>query len=302
MKKLSALKSGDIIDIIAPASRASDQTFTNAINWIKSNGFIARYHPSLNKGSEFFAANEKLQWAELKRALTASDSKAIWCLRGGWGSMRFFSKLNKLKRPGQAKIFIGFSDITSLHIFLNQKWDWPTYHGSNLARFGRPASKAFQKDYLELIKGTNKTQVFSKLKALNASDKTIIKGKIVGGNLCVLTCTLGTANQIDTKGKILFIEDTGERGYKIDRMFEQLLQAGVLNQARAIILGDFIDGLEPNGKPLAKIAFKRLLEKVKIPVLKGMPCGHGKKNRLLPFNTSAVLDLEKMTLNVKSGI
>lgn len=299
MSKLPKLQKGDIIDIIAPAGKPVGDTFKNAVQWVEKQGYIPRCHKDIVKGDVFFAANEELQWKELKRALLAKDSKAVWCLRGGWGSMRFVPKLMKLKNPGVQKFFCGFSDITTLHLFLNQEWKWKTIHGSNLSAFGNTPSKSHQKEYLDLATGQTKEMTYKGLKAIGNNERKVIKGKLVGGNLCMLTSGLGTSLQPNFNGKILFLEEVGERGYRVDRMFEQMIQAGVLNKKiKAIVLGDFTEAHEPNGKDLTMKAIERMIARLGIPVFKGLKSGHGKINKPLVLNSSAELNPAKGTLKL----
>lgn len=298
MSKLPALEQGDIIDIIAPASKPSKEIFKNAIRWVEDQGFIPRFHKEIVKGDNFFAADESLQWEQLKRALTSKDSKAVWCLRGGWGSMRFVPRLMKLK-PQNQKLFVGFSDITTLHTFLNQEWKWKTIHGSNLSAFGNKPTRSHEREYLNLVMGKTDEIIYKGLRSIGSKTKGNIKGKLVGGNLCMLTTGLGTSLQPNLNGKILFLEEVGERGYRVDRMFEQLIQAGVLNKkVKAIVLGDFTEANEPNGKDLTAKALLRLTERLDVPLYKGLKSGHGKINHPLVFNSSAVLNPNKGTLHL----
>ena len=301
MKKLSPLKTGDIIDVIAPASKANDQRTSKAIEWLASLCYQVRTSKDFNKGYQLFANSKEQAWTDLKNALKAKDSKAIWCLRGGWGSMRFIPDLLKMKAPDEQKYFFGYSDITTLHTFLTSNWNWTTFHAPNLSGFGGNKTTNQKNEILNIIDGTNKEVVFKNLKLLNDTKSSIIKGKIVGGNLCMIASSLQTKLNINTKNNFLFLEDTGERGYQLDRYFEQLLQSDILNNSKAILLGDFTGGNEPNGKNFNKIAIKRLLEKVKVPVIKGLPCGHGKKNSPLPLNANSILDLSKSKLIIKTG-
>jgi len=299
MSKLPKLQKGDIIDIIAPASKPGKDIFKNAIKWIEDQGYVPRFHKDIIKGDNFFAADESLQWDQLKKALTSPDSKAVWCLRGGWGSMRFVPNLMKLKKPHKQKSFIGFSDITTLHLFLNQEWKWTTIHGSNLSAFGNNPSRTHENKYLYLLKGQTDSLLYKGLRKVSGASKGNIKGKFVGGNLCMLTTGLGTTLQPNLNGKILFLEEVGERGYRVDRMFEQLIQAGVLNKkVKAIALGDFTESKEPNGKDLTSKAIQRLAERLEVPIFKGLKSGHGKNNYPLVFNSSAIINPSKGTLQL----
>ncbi|MGK0367622.1 MAG: muramoyltetrapeptide carboxypeptidase [Thermoproteota archaeon] len=301
VKKTSKfLSPGDIVDIIAPASKCDSAIFKSAISWLESIGLIPRYSKTIIKGNGFYAASEDEQFNDIKKAILAKDSKAIWCLRGGWGSLRLIPSLAKLKKPTHEKIFIGFSDITTLHNFLNQQWNWKTFHGANLSVFARSQSSSFIKQYKDLLFGKTTSVEFTNLKHL-AGPKIIeqIKAKVTGGNLCMLETGIATKAQINTSGKILFLEDTGERGYALDRMLVHLVQSKVISKKiKVIILGDFTGGTEETGKSLAKLAFKNLAAELNISIYKGMPCGHGKRNNYIPFNTQATFDGHKLSIKV----
>lgn len=297
MKKLhwNYLEKNDIVDIIAPASNSPTDRMDDGIEWVKSVGLIPRVQPGMINTDVFFAAPLETQLAQLKHAIY-SDSKAIWCLRGGYGSMRLIPHLLKLKPPKKPKLFVGFSDITSLHMFFNKHWNWPTIHGRTISQLSPANKNTVDRKFLtQMIYGERQERVFKNLKPLNdlAKKNGLVKGPIVGGNLRIIQSSLGTAWELDAKGKILFIEDVAERGYSIDRMLEQMIQAKLIDRGlKAVVFGDFTEGAEKNGKNLSLIAMKRFAARVPYPVLKGLPCGHGHKlNYPLPFNTPTVLKL-----------
>lgn len=286
-----------IIDIVAPASKAPQEVFENGLKWIKTHGFIPRYQKDIMKQDLFFASTLENQIEHFVNALYSSDSDIIWCLRGGYGSMRLIPHLAKLKKPKKEKIFIGFSDITSLHLFLTQKWGWTTYHGMTVSQIFKFADKTPDcKEFLELLKTGDVNPHYKKLTPMNkaAMASKTIKSSVTGGNLRLVQSSLNTDHELEAKKKILFLEDVGERGYSIDRMLEQLNQTGMIKKVDAVVFGDFTEGLEKDGKDLTGDALQRFADKAKFPVLKGLPCGHGKHNRLLPFNQKCELKLGKL--------
>lgn len=287
------LKAGDSVDIIAPASHSPDLKLSEGLGWLTSLGLIPRVPHDLIDPDIFFASSLKQQLAHFKEALY-SDSKAIWCLRGGYGSMRLIPYLEKMKPPKKAKLLIGFSDITSLHLYLNQKWKWPTLHGRTISQLGINHHSQDREELIEILFGRKKKKSFDQLKPLNpyAEKERTIKGKLVGGNLRILQSSLGTDWELEAKGKIVFVEDVSERGYSVDRMFEQLHQAKILHKGvKALIFGDFTAGDEKNGENHIHYAFQRFAQRVNYPVLMGLPCGHGEENFALPFNTKCELIL-----------
>jgi muramoyltetrapeptide carboxypeptidase len=254
----------------------------------------------------FFAAPLEKQCEDLKNALE-SEANVLWCLRGGWGSMRLLPFLDTLTPPKKPKLLIGFSDITSLHLFFTQKWNWPTLHGRTISQLSLNWSQNEEQEvWKKVITGELKELNFNKLQPLNAAAKKtqIIKSTLTGGNLRMVQSSIGTPWQIDVKNKILFLEDVSERGYSVDRMFEQMLQMNLLKQdPAAVIFGSFTEGLEKNGEDLIPKALERFAQKVDYPVLSGLPCGHGvHQNYPLPFNTEASLRIsDEIKLICKTG-
>lgn len=286
---------GDIVDIIAPASASTVEKTEAGLKWLKQQGLIPRFSERLIDTDVFFAAPLSEQWEQLEQALY-SDSKVIWCLRGGYGSMRLIPLLEKIKIPPKPKLLIGFSDITSLHVYFNQKWNWPTLHGRTISQLHPDWEMNHeQQQLLDLLFGRTEEVSFSNLTAMNESAKQnlVINAPVVGGNLRILQSSLGTAWEVESRDKILFIEDVAERGYSVDRMLEQLHQANVTNlHLKALLVGDFTEGHEKNGKDLVQVALKRFAQRVNYPVISGVPCGHAKNsNAPLPFNTPSTLTL-----------
>lgn len=295
-KSWSYLKPQDVVDIIAPASYSPLEKFQNGIDWLKHIGLKPNVPDDIIKPDLFFAAPLEIQFQHLKEAIY-SDSKAIWCLRGGYGSMRLIPLLQKLRPPKNPKLFMGFSDITSLHLFFSQNWGWPVIHGRTISQLSIEQEKTADRTFLkDMIFGRQKKKTFRNLIPLNkhASLVKSISGTISGGNLRIIQSSLGTTWEVKPKGKILFIEDVSERGYSLDRMFEQLIQAKLFNnRLKAVIFGDFTDGKEKNGNDLTREALLRFASRVPYPVLMGFPAGHGEVNYPIPFNVECDLTLGK---------
>lgn len=295
-KRWECLRPGDAVDIIAPASHTSQLALDSGVAWLRSLGLVPRLRKGLIKGDLFFAADLDFQKKDILHAIE-SDSKAIWCVRGGYGSMRLIPMLEKLKAPHHSKVLLGFSDITSLHLFFNQKWNWPTLHSRNISAMREedhltPDRRATER----LLFGTDSEISFKKLKPLNdhAREERTLKGKIVGGNLRILQSSVGTSWELEARNKILFIEDIGERGYSVHRMLEQLRQAKIIHKnVKALAIGQFTEGEEKNGKDLTTEALKRFASELPYPVFSGLPCGHGSLNYPLPLNTNCELNLGK---------
>lgn len=305
MKRWQALEPGDIVEIVAPASDSSSRDLRRAIRFVEEFGLTPKI-PKGIFGNDVVCANTDVKRLSLiQKAILAKDSKAIWCLRGGYGSNRIIPGLARMKPPTESKLFIGYSDITSLHHFFNFFWQWPTIHGSMLEGLGRgEGGRRELADFRRLIYGRENHILFKNLTPMNTAARKsgVVHSQVVGGNLAVLIGTLGTPYQTHAKGKILMLEDIGERGYRVDRMLTHLRQSGYLDQVAAVIFGDFVGGEEDDSSYLWQEVQRRFAKESQFPVLKGLPSGHGAFQRPLPFFTPTELKLGRSPyLKVDSG-
>lgn len=290
MKSLP-LKVGDTVDIIAPGFRGDMKDVLGAVKRLKSWGLVPRVPKNLFGPDVVCGHSDKVRFAQLKRALN-SNSKFIWCVRGGYGSIRLLDQLSKLKKPKHPKVILGYSDITSLHAFMLRKWKWSSLHGPLLDKFGKGHLTKADEEYLKkVLFGKVKGHSYRNLKPLNAGARKrgLIRGEIIGGNLTVVSSMVGLPWQFQTSGKILFFEDIGERGYRVDRLLKYFSQVGLFKNVKAVVFGEFIGGVEKNGRSLVVPVLKRFASETKIPVFMGLPTGHGDKQTTLPIGTKAVL-------------
>jgi muramoyltetrapeptide carboxypeptidase len=282
------IKKNDVVDIISPATACTLDDIKKIKNLIKEMGLIPNVflekETALKKPASngFPSSKASQRFEQFKKAVENSQSKIIWCSRGGYGSAEILPFLKTLKKPKTPKIFIGFSDITSLNKFLIEEWNWQVLSAPMLAQIAlSKVSETSKKTIFDLIFG-KKTELKYALKNLNNS-KSAINGMIVGGCISVLAGHFGTKNQIDWNNKILFLEDIGEGGEKLDRYFNQITR--IISEQKksplAIVLGNF---LEPNlyASPAEKnieIAIKKFTENnPKIPFFteKSKRLGHSK--------------------------
>jgi muramoyltetrapeptide carboxypeptidase len=292
--KILPLEKGEIIDVICPASKEKPN-FRNALDQAcTKHGFTFRMLNENDPNEPFSSANDETRWNYLKQALENPDSKVIYA-RGGYGVTRLLKYLENYTPPIK-KILIGFSDVTALHIWFNQKYDWQTIHGQLAKETNtkeNQESADFVFDFLKQVKPIT-YKGFEPLNDLANKDQTI-NSKLGGGNLCLVQNSLGTNWQVDFIDKIVFLEDTNEQGYKIDRVLEQLNQAKVFAGAKAVIFGDF-DGLPTEEEQnLTDVALKRFAQSSQIPVFKATGFGHSAYNHPLLFNSSVVLEVNNGT-------
>ena len=299
------LQEGDVVDLVAPGFAPSRSEVRGAVSFLRGWGLRPRVAPSLLGHDVLCSNTDKKRFQFLRKALLCKDSKAIWCLRGGYGANRLLPDLNGLRRPSQSKVLIGYSDVTTLHLFLNHKWGWNSIHGPLLDRFGQGEGRPRdEKEMKALLFGEKKLLEFSELRPINgkASRAETFRAQITGGNLTTWVSSLGTPWEASPRGKILFFEDIGEQGRKVDRRLVQMEQAGHLRGVRAMIFGEFIGGAQSNGRYLWRDVIKRFASQAPFPVFDHFPAGHGPAQRPIPFGPRAELKMgKKPHLTVKAG-
>lgn len=305
--RLTALGPGDVVDIVAPAGKCSRQDLSNGLRALRALGLNPRVPRDLFAPSVLFANTDARRLAHLRKALYAADSKLVWCVRGGYGSLRLVPEMLGWQKPKHVKLLLGYSDITTLHAFLNHRWGWPTVHGPMVERFGRGvAVPGERKALLDLLFGRRDSLTFSGLKPLNAAARGAgrIHGPVFGGNMAVLQSTLGTRSRFPAGGKILFFEDIGERPHRVDRMLEQFRQAGWFDRALAVAFGHFLLEDARDRRQLWSDVIPRFSRSMPIPVVKGLPVGHDPRRQMpLAFGTRAELRLgAKPVLVVNSPV
>ncbi len=285
------LRPGDIVEVVAPGFRCSPESLEAGIAFLRRLGLTPRV-PRTIFGADLLCANsDRLRFEYLRRALSAPDSRCVWCIRAGYGAIRLVEKLMRLAPPAHRKLFVGYSDATTLHYLLNQQWGWPTLHGPLLDRLGAGTLPADELDELKAVLLGGQRQVqFAALTPLNAAarKRQVVRSKLTGGNLTVLQTTLGTALQRRPR-HILFLEDVGERGYRVDRMLQHLSQAGALRNVKAVVFGAFEGGREPDGGTFVPQVLRRFAREQRFPVVMGMAAGHGEHQRPVFFGTAAEL-------------
>ena len=323
------------MDLITPGSLASASQVRAAVKKVEAMGFRARVvsgeiskkrTSSSPKGQKTVRALGKTQTQEmdrqrflqLKQALSARDSSIIWCIRGGYGSQKLMPWLMKMKKPVQSKLFIGYSDVTVLHVFFNGKWKWPTLHFPVLIHLNQVSSLVMKK-VRTLIKawvthqgllGQDTQWMGQQFRHLNVlkeitnkkSHDRIISSYMTGGNLSILQTSIGTPWAGDFRGSVLFLEEVGEAPYRVDRMLWHMQNAGVFQGVKAIALGDFVPSQTKD-----RMAMRRVLEafaaRSSCPVVEGVPCGHGKNKHPVPFMTKCQLifrSSQKAELNIQN--
>ena len=293
--RIPCARPGEVIDVVAPSSACTREALAAGVAVLEDWGYRPRIPSDLFEGSGIVAAPDASRYRVLSRALRRPDSRVIWCARGGYGSQRLLPRLARRAVPDRPKLLVGFSDVTALHVFIHRHWGWPTLHAATLSDLGSGRLSQTALDELRGVIGGVTSSVSCRLEPLNAAARRVrtVTGRLVGGNLKTLQSLIGTPWGVRPAGCILVVEDTGERGYAVDRMLVQLSQAGLMRGVRALVFGQFTGGRERDGRFTGTEVIARFAERLRIPMLRGAPYGHGDSARAVPLGLAARLELGK---------
>ncbi|MGA1606745.1 MAG: S66 peptidase family protein [Planctomycetota bacterium] len=293
-----ALRKGDKIAVVSPASplaEGREQDLENGLARLRDRGFrpVVAEHALHRTG--YLAGTDADRAADLQRAFEDRSIRGIFCVRGGYGVTRILDQLDFAPLAKDPKPILGYSDITALLAAAWRATGLVSFHGAMVANpdsmANGPAMDALQHALvtdpdrapaLPLEEGT----------APHVIRPGRAEGRLVGGNLTLVQSLLATRHEIDTEGRILFLEDTGEAPYRVDRMLTQLRSAGHLHRCAGVILGDFHLDKQPQGSldPEMLRVFRDRLEDLPCPVAYGFPFGHLPRAWTLPFGGMARLD------------
>jgi len=288
------LKKGDRIAITCPAGYMPKEKAQTCIATLQQWGFEVMVGNTLgSKSKNYFSGTDEIRLNELQAMLDDKSIKAILCGRGGYGVSRIIDQLDFTRFKKNPKWIIGFSDITLLHAHINRNLKIATLHAPMAAAFNNGENKN------EFINSLHKALVGKKAKYVCKADPFNklgeAKGELVGGNLTLITHLIGTKSDINTKNKILFIEDIGELIYSTDRMLHQLKRSGKLTNLAALIVGGFSDVKDterPFGKKVKEL-IKDILQDYDYPVCIDFPVGHKKENYALKIGSNFQLKITK---------
>jgi len=273
------LQSGDSIAIVSTARKITTEELQPFLNLIKNWDLKAVLGNSINAEDHQYAGDDKLRTRDFQEALNNPDIKAIWCARGGYGTVRIIDDLDFSEFIKKPKWIIGYSDVTVLHSHI-QNLGFETLH-ANMAMEMDIKTEATRNSPFEVLFGNNYQVKFLSNHSFNKTGT--VSGKLVGGNLSILYSLIGSPSHIDTEGKILFIEDLDEMLYHVDRMMQNLKRSGMLSNIKGLIVGgmnDMKDNTIPYGKSAEKIIYE-IISTYDFPVCFGFPAGHIKDNQAL---------------------
>ncbi len=292
-----ALPKNPTVKLVTPASAITRGAFEKTLANMEELGFNAKYSDNLRVRSGFLAGTDKQRLDDMMSGFTDDSVDAVICARGGYGSARLLRQIDFDVIRNNPKIFLGFSDITALLNAFYTKAGLVGFHGP----VGASEYNDFTKDCLMDI-----IQKGKKVKIKNDESEAVYEGtatgKMIGGNLSLISALIGTPYDISYDGHILFLEEVGESTYRVDRMLTHLLNAGKLDNVKGIVLGYFSDcdtKEEDKGYDFSLSldeVFQDRFEGLGIPVAKGFPIGHESHNATVPMGIEAELNADKGTL------
>lgn len=284
------LMPGDTVGITAPASPFNKNAFERGVRVLESMGYRVHLPDGLFARCGYFAGKDHRR-AELLLALFQDPAiKAIFCARGGYGCLRILPLLDYDLIRHCPKIFVGFSDITALHAALYRRCKLVTFHGPVVTNLGRLSDSACNALAAFIAKGHAARVEVQNPRVIRAGAAS---GTVSGGNLSVLCSLAGTPFMPDLAGAILFMEDIHEKPYRIDRMLTQLRLAGCFQELAGLMLGTF-SGCGDMDAVCAIV--EDVFGHLGIPILAGLPVGHGENNLTLALGLEARLDTAAATL------
>lgn len=296
MLKPKPLFPGARVALVAPASAVPEDKLQPALDLVTRLGMEPVLYPScyFSNRDGYLAAADAQRAEDINRAFADASIDGVWCIRGGYGGHRILPLLDESTIRRNPKWFGGYSDVTALHTFLNQTCGFETFHCTMPST--EPNPDAYTLEWL-------KKALFGGLTGRlynpeGQSMKTLVSGKaegvLCGGNLSLLVASLGTPWEIDTKGKILFLEDIGEKTYRIDSMLTSLRNAGKFRDCAGVILGAWTDCVPeiPERTLTLPEIFNQLIVPAGKPAVMDLSCGHCKTTLALPMGGMCRMDAD----------
>ena len=284
------LQKGDAVAIVSTARKVSKKELIPALAILKNWKLNVVIGTSIEAEEHQFAGNDNLRASDFQEMLDNPKIKAIWCARGGYGTIRMIDLLDFSNFKNNPKWIIGYSDVTVLHSHLHQL-GFETLHAQMPVSIETKTAACVQSIKSSLL--GNNTNITIPSEVSNVTGNA--KGVLVGGNLSILYSLCGSSSSISTKGKILFIEDLDEYLYHIDRMLQNLKRNGMLDQLEGLIIGGMTK-MHDNDIPFGQSAEEIILsicDDYNYPIVFNFPAGHIKDNRALILGRKAELIISK---------
>jgi muramoyltetrapeptide carboxypeptidase len=290
--KPKVLQAGDVIGIVAPASSIKRELLEQGCETLRQLGYKPFYLDSILEQDLYFAGSPQRRARELEEMFVRDEVRAIVCARGGYGANYLLNELDPAKIAGHPKIFVGYSDITTLLTCFCDAARFVTFHGPMATKdFAHPNGVDLA-SWQAALSGLFGWEVSS---AGDSGATGLVEGSgegiLYGGCLSILVASLGTPHEIRTEGTILFLEDVNAKPYQVDRMLMHLKLAGKLAGVLGIVFGEMLDCMQSKDQPYTlQEVILRIVGDLGIPIAYGLRSGHvTRKNITLPFGVRASL-------------
>jgi muramoyltetrapeptide carboxypeptidase len=310
----AALRAGDTVGLITPGTYVSDpDRLALAVRTIKYFGLRMKLGRNVGKRLGYLGGTDQERLDDLHDMFGDPEVKAVWAIRGGYGSAHLLDRIDYALLRKNPKVFLGYSDITALHLAIQKHAGLITFHGPIvLAEFTAYTQACFRRavfDTAPIGSVTNPSEgnLLRPAHTLRTVRPGTARGRLIGGNLSLISRTLGTPYEIETRGRILLLEDTEEQPYSIDGMLTQLRLAGKLSAAAGIVFGECQDcgprQFQPSFESSLSLGevLDGLLGKLGVPVLSGLAIGHTSDQLTLPLGAMAALDADKGELVIEEA-
>ena len=298
------LQRGDLIGLVTPASPVADPSrIERGVRYLEGLGYHVVPAGNMNRMRGYLAGTDEERAADLHALFENREVRAIFCARGGYGTPRLLSLLNYRLIARNPKIFVGYSDVTALQLAFWRRCGLVTFHGPMVAvDFGEEVNP-FAEEWLWRI--LTSSQPAGKLPVDSATAMVLRKGKgrgrLLGGNLSLIAATLGTRYAPDFTRSVLFLEDTDEESYRIDRLLVQLHHASILDKISALLFGQFTNS-EPSDPTKPSLTLAEVLEDAsswtKAPILSNLSFGHIPSKLTIPVGIPALVDADARTVQI----
>lgn len=301
-----ALKEGDLIGLVTPGSPITEEQLEEAVQKIESLGYKTYYTDSVRSEYGYFAGKDQERADELMHMFTQEEVNGIWCVRGGYGSIRILNLLDFDLIEQNPKVFIGYSDITALLTSVYERTGLVTYHGPmGVSEFNEFSLESLEQVVVDPGKkykypykreaGTEENPEFDRY-TLNGGRA---EGELIGGNISVLDSMIGSSFEPDFENKVVYLEEIDEKTYKVDKMLFHLLEATNLKKAAGIVMGVMGNCDQAEAPTLSlKQAISDLLEPLDMPVSYGFSFGHIKEMITLPNGIRARFNANRNSLKL----
>lgn len=298
--KPRALRAGDTVGIVAPASNIKRELLGQGCDGLRQLGYKPFYFDSILEKDWYFAGSADRRARELEEMFVRDDVKAILCARGGYGANHLLGRLDPGKIVSHPKIFVGYSDITTLLTCFADSAGFVTFHGPMATKDFALADGVDLASWEAATSGVSDWETGPNSGAVGLVNGAG-EGILYGGCLSLLVASLGTPHEIRTAGTILFMEDVNARPYQVDRMLMQLKLAGKLNGVKGIVFGEMLDCVQTRdqGYTLEEVVL-RIVGELGVPVAYGLRSGHvTRKNITLPIGVRASLSVNDNDVKLK---